>query len=114
MHDLQTAKEKKWDNVISPFTIWNNCISEILEADLVIASSLHGLIIAEAYGIPARYIRISETENLFKYNDYMMGTGRNEIDYARDIGEAIEMGGMRPPVFDAVKLLQTFPIDLWK
>lgn len=114
LHDLQIVKQKRLKNIVSPLSSWNRCISEILQAKLVIASSLHGLIIAEAYGIPARYVRFSETENLFKYNDYMQGTGRGEIEYAKSIEEAIEMGGMPGPNFDPQKLLSAFPMDLWK
>ncbi len=114
LHDLKIAKEKGWKNIVSPLSSWNKCISEIMEAEFVIASSLHGLIIAEAYGIPARYIRLSEEEGLFKYNDYLMGTGRGEIEYARTIEEALEMKGMAPFQFDYKKLLNAFPLDLWK
>ncbi|RRN77026.1 polysaccharide pyruvyl transferase family protein, partial [Pseudoxanthomonas sp. SGD-10] len=114
LHDLKIAKEKEWKNIVSPLNSWNKCIKQILEAEFVIASSLHGLIIAEAYGIPARYIRLSEEENLFKYNDYLMGTGRGEIEYARTIEEALEMKGMSPIQFDHSKLLSAFPLDLWK
>lgn len=114
LHDLKIAQAQGWKHMISPMSSWNKCITEILSADFVIASSLHGLIIAEAYGIPARYIRLSETENLFKYNDYMMGTGRGEIEYATTVEQALEMGGMAPPKFDADKLLDAFPMDLWR
>lgn len=114
LHDLKIAQEQGWKNIVSPLNSWNRCINEILEAEFVIASSLHGLIIAEAYGIPARYIRLSEEENLFKYNDYMMGTGRGEIEFASTIDEALEMKGMAPVQFDHQKLLNAFPFDLWK
>ena len=114
LHDLIIAKSQNWQNIVSPMSSWNRCIDEILEADFVIASSLHGLIIAEAYGIPARYIRLSETENLFKYNDYMRGTGRGTIEYASTIAEALEMGGMPPPAFNSDSLLNAFPLDLWR
>lgn len=113
LHDLHIAKDKGWKNVISPMESWNKCISEIMKAEFVVASSLHGLIIAEAYGIPARYIRLSSEENLFKYNDYMMGTGRGEIEFATSIDEALEMGGMEKMNFDHKKLLGAFPLDLW-
>jgi pyruvyltransferase len=114
LHDLKIARGKKWKNIVSPLWSWDKCITEILKADFVIASSLHGLIIAEAYGIPARYIRLSETENLLKYNDYMMGTGRGEIEFAKTIEEALKMGGMQPPRFNTQKLLDAFPLDLWR
>ncbi len=114
LHDLRVVESLNYKNIISPLSSWNACIKQILEAEFVIASSLHGLIIAEAYGIPARYIRLSEEENLFKYNDYAMGTGRKEIEFARTIEEAIEMGGMPPINFDHQRLLNAFPLDLWK
>lgn len=113
LHDLKIVESLGYKNIISPLSSWNHCIQQILEAEFVIASSLHGLIIAEAYGIPARYIRLSEEENLFKYNDYMMGTGRKEIEFARNLEEALEMGGMSTINFDYKKLLAAFPIDLW-
>ncbi|WP_353138616.1 polysaccharide pyruvyl transferase family protein [Pseudopedobacter sp.] len=115
LHDLSIAQANNWKNVISPLNSWNKCIAQILEAEFIIASSLHGLILAESFGIPARYIRLSEEENMFKYNDYYQGSGRNgEMDYARSIEEALEMGGMQALKFDHQKLLQAFPLDLWK
>lgn len=114
LHDLPKIKNKTLHNIISPFSSWNKCIKEILEAELIISSSLHGIIIAEAYGVPARYVRLSETENMFKYNDYMLGTGRSHMEAANNIDEAIEMGGMSPLVFNPTPLLNAFPIDLWR
>jgi pyruvyltransferase len=72
LHDLELAKQKRWKNLISPLSSWNKCVERILEAEFVIASSLHGLIVAEAFGIPTRYVRLTETESLLKYNDYML------------------------------------------
>lgn len=112
MHDLPLTRG--WPNVVSPFDPWNLCIDEIVRSEFVIASSLHGLVIAEAYGIPARYVRLSETEGLFKYEDHVLGTGRPQLEFARSIDEALEMGGMSPPKFDAAKLLAAFPFDLWR
>jgi|GEM_PF-3718721 len=43
----------------------------------------------------------------------MMGTGREEIEPATSIADALRMGGMQPPVFDSQKLLNAFPTDLW-
>jgi pyruvyltransferase len=80
----------------------------------VLASSLHALIVAEAYGIPARYVRLSDHESIFKYNDYYLGTGRQQDKIATSVDEAVEMGGFAPPQFDASKLLKAFPFDLWQ
>jgi len=99
--------------IVSPLVGWNQCVKSILGHDLVLASSLHGLIIAEAYGIPARYVRLTETENLFKYRDYCAGTGRPDFGFARSIEEGLAMGGERPPTFDPAPLMEAFPFDLW-
>jgi pyruvyltransferase len=99
---------------VSPLRGWNRVVEEIVSSDFVIASSLHGLIVAEAYGIPARYIRLSETESLFKYEDYALGSGRPGFDYATSFDEAVEMGGMAPISFDTQALLSAFPYDLWR
>ena len=112
----EIEKGKRADSVtlVSPRAGWNRCVEAIIGHDLVLASSLHGLIIAEAFGVPARYVRLTETENLFKYTDYYEGTGRPDFRYARSIAEGLEMGGERPPVFDADPLLRAFPFDLWE
>jgi pyruvyltransferase len=112
LHDLKAMSAES--NLVSPFQPWNTCIERILEASFVISSSLHGLVVAEAFGIPARYLRISETEHPLKYEDYALGTGRPSIEAARSIEEALDMGGMPPPRFDEAQLLESFPIDLWR
>jgi pyruvyltransferase len=113
LHDLKLAQQAGLQNIVSPMSSWNRCVAEILQGELIISSSLHGIIIAEAYGIPARYLRLSDTENIFKYNDYVQGTGRKAIEPAESVEEALEMGGMPPPVFDPATLLAAFPFDLW-
>ncbi|KQP21184.1 polysaccharide pyruvyl transferase family protein [Pseudorhodoferax sp. Leaf265] len=114
LHDMQILRDQGVADLVSPLESWNRCVARILEAELVVASSLHGLIIAEAYGIPARYVRLSDTEKLFKYDDYMRGTGRGGVEAASSIAQALEMGGQSAPVFDAQALLDAFPIDLWR
>jgi len=101
-------------NVISPLRGWNHVISSIVNSELVISSSLHGLIMAEAFGVPAVYLRLSERESLFKYKDYHLGTGRTEASfkYAIRIEEAIEMRG-DAMVYNPDDLLKAFPFHLW-
>lgn len=111
--EYEMFKVQNTPNLISSMGSWNQIIHKILEADFVISSSLHGLIIAEAYGIPTRYLRVTANQDLFKYNDYMRGTGRGDIEYATSVEEALQMGGQAPPVFDHTPLLNAFPWDLW-
>lgn len=99
--------------VLSPFEPWNHVVAKITSAAMVVSSSLHGLIVADAYGVPARYVRLSEAENILKFTDYYAGTGR-PFEPARSIPEAIEMGGAAPPAFNADALIGSFPFDLWE
>lgn len=93
----------KWD--------WDKVIRRILDARFVISSSLHGIIVAEAFGIPARYVRINDHESIFKYQDYYFGTKRFDFKYATSVEEALEMGGEEPPQCDLDQLLNAFPYD---
>jgi len=88
------------------------CLRRIAQSELVVGSSLHGIVVAESMGVPARLVR-SSVEDQFKYQDYYLGTGRPESKAARTIDEAVRMGGERPPIFDPAKLLAAFPLDLW-
>jgi pyruvyltransferase len=111
LHDLAAVKGRR--QVVSPLLPWNRCIEEILSAELVLASSLHGLVLAEAFGVPARYVRLSETEGLEKYRDYVFGSGRASFEFATSIEAGLEMGGMPAPAYDPAPLMAAFPYDLW-
>ena len=87
-------------------------IAEICQADLVVSSSLHGVIVAEALGVPAVYLRLSRQKHLFKYKDYYEGTGR-KLKFARSVRKAIKTGGNGLPDFDAEALLKAFPRELY-
>lgn len=99
---------------ISAMSDWKLVINKIWQSRLIISTSLHGIICAEAYGIPAVYLRVSEHEHLFKYKDYYAGTGRTEFAYASSIDEALQIGGQAPPIINLKKLLDAFPYDLWE
>lgn len=112
LHDLPMLAAQP--AVVSPLQGWNRCIRQICQAEFVVASSLHGIIIAEAFGIGARYLRISDKEDLFKYDDYAQGTGRERLEPARSIDEALAMGPHPPIVFSPDRLMEAFPYDLWQ
>ncbi len=103
----------KYPNVVYPTEPWDVVIEKILDSKFVISSSLHGIIIAEAYGIPARLLRITENEKIFKYLDYYLGTGRYEFRYATSIEEALMLGGEKPFSCDLESLYNSFPFELW-
>jgi pyruvyltransferase len=53
-------------------------LEELLACERVLSSSLHGLVFAEAYGIPAHELRIGDDVRgaEHKFRDYYEGTGR--------------------------------------
>lgn len=63
-------------------------IRAILAAELVISSSLHGIILAEAVGVPALLLRPPAAEAITKYEDYYQGTGRTTFPVIDDPVEA--------------------------
>ena len=102
-----------YENIVFPTEPWDEIIRKILDSKFVIPNSLHGIILAEAYGIPARLLRVSEKEPIFKYVDYYMGTNRPYFQFASSIDEALRMGGEPPLECDLYKLYQAFPFEYW-
>lgn len=111
LHDLSVSTHGH--DVISPLLPWQTVVESILQCEFIISSSLHGLIVAEAYGIPARYIRLSETEAMFKFEDYYQGTGRTGIPVAGSFAEARSSMDAPSLSFNPQPLMDAFPIDLW-
>lgn len=99
-------------SVIDPRRAWNSVVRDILDCNFIIASSLHGLVVADAYGIPNRYVRLTEKENILKYHDYYLGTGR-VLDPAKSIREALVADPAPPLCFDPAPLMDSFPFDAW-
>ena len=94
---------------------YKKVISEILTCRKVVSSSLHGVILAEAYGVPTVWYRGLMKEIDFKYLDYYASTGRYNIQPATSVEEALATGPL--PLPDLSKLyeglLKSFPYDLW-
>ena len=88
----------------------------LLGAECVVSSSLHGVILAEAYGIPAVYLDSGNGEHRFKYDDYYQGTGRTQWHSGSTVEECLDLGGNAPFDLDALQssLMQAFPYDLWE
>lgn len=114
-HDLNVYRDHP--GLISPLAPPKRVIELILECEQIVASSLHGVIVAEAFGIPAVAIE-SGVEHPFKYRDYLEGSGRPDVPIASDLTEATRLvqHASWPTVADAwdsAPLLEAFPQDLW-
>lgn len=98
-------------------------VDDLCECSYVFSSSLHGLIIARAYGIPARRIifpgrRLSGDD--MKFEDYYSGIGLKHVSDAIDLSELSNWDEVRlkeyrcsddPIPFDGSNLLSAFPYN---
>jgi pyruvyltransferase len=109
LNDMLLYEEEEY--IIYPNWSLDRVIERIQASELVISTSLHGLVIAEAFGIPARHL-LSFAEPTFKYIDYYEGTGRADVRFAHTLDEALDLGGVAPPRYDAQKMINCFPIEI--
>ncbi|HVC19667.1 MAG TPA: polysaccharide pyruvyl transferase family protein [Vicinamibacterales bacterium] len=100
---------RHYRHVVMPKEPWTEIVAAIRRSRLVISSSLHGLIVAEAFGVPARLLKMTWIEPMLKYEDCYRATGRDRFAWATSVGEAVEMGGARAPVIDLQPLIDSFP-----
>lgn len=106
----------EYNNVISTIADdYKKFVDAIVSSKKVISTSLHGVILAEAYGIPAIWVRTNNVD-MFKVDDYYAGTGRSDIVYANSVEEALSMTPPQIPDFTKIQneLINAFPVDLWK
>lgn len=91
-------------------------IDDLCSCEKIISSSLHGIILAEAYGIPAVFLGEGRDSEMFKYYDWYGSTGRKIIRYASSLDEAMEMDPMELPDLSSMQkaIMNAFPYDLWK
>lgn len=97
-------------------------IDQITSSEIVYTSSLHGIILAESYGIPAVFFRSlkhtsrPEKRINFKFYDWYLSTNRTSFPRGESLEEAKKLS---PPILPDLNpliqgLLDTFPYDLWE
>ncbi len=71
-------------------------VDQICSCDFIASSSLHGLICAHAYGVPARWIKLSDRPfgDGFKYHDFYSSIGA-QVDGPMPVTEAAQLDGVR-------------------
>jgi pyruvyltransferase len=103
------------DSVLSTLTSdWQSFVNRIIESELVISGSLHGIILAEAYGVRAILLSDIDTD-WFKYEDYFLSAGCREVIKAESVEQALAMTVSEPPDLSELQLglIASFPRDLW-
>jgi len=98
---------------------WQSMVQKMLQCKFVISSSLHGVILAEAFGIPAGWLIQGSRVGTFKFKDYFssFGTGRT-WNASTSLADALQAGP--PPILPlevreayADRIMKTFPYHLF-
>ena len=96
-------------------------VDELLKCECVISSSLHGLILADSYSVPNKWVSFSDniTGGNFKFRDYYSTTDNSdeecfvclEGEIFNDLIYNIEKyTSVKKFIFDKEKLIKSFPV----
>jgi pyruvyltransferase len=90
---------------------WQAVVDSIASCDVIISSSLHGIIVAEAYGVPAVWITLEPelAGGTFKFRDYYLSTDREmrPVTWNGDLGKAMRVATKAGP-FDFSALVSAW------
>ena len=76
---------------------------------------MHGIILAEAYGVPAVFLQDRSQKLDIKYRDWYESTNRT-FTFANTVEEALSMKIELPSNLDKLcnDVINAFPYDIWK
>jgi hypothetical protein len=91
-------------------------IEEVLACEAVVSTSLHGLVLAEAYGRTGAWLQIDRGKRLaggeFKFKDYLLATRREVVANRVQSGRPLQLRCIKwlpAPDIDLQPLLGAFP-----
>lgn len=89
-------------------------VDEIVSSEYVVSSSLHGIIIAESYGIPAVFLNFGVDQQNIKFRDWYESTNRTCAS-CHSIEAALNADKTQLPDLKELReqLIAHFPYDLW-
>lgn len=104
---------------IKKYKIWTNFIDQVLSCEYILSSSLHGIIIADAYSIPNLWSQFSDYKaefNGFKFKDYFLSVGK-QINSPFIINKFTDLNQLavfiqetwKKPTIDLDKLINSCP-----
>lgn len=125
--DYQTINRGEKEYAIIPQYVTENEVRRYFTDDMIISMNtndyksvidkiVYGIILAEAYGIPAIFFRGIHKYIDFKYMDYYASTGRYDVPMANNLAEAFSFEAPELPDLTNLQkgLTETFPYDLWE
>ena len=118
----ETLKLESYERNLTVFSIspeFPKYLTErMLTCSRVISSSLHALMIAQAYNIPAFWYSGPDSPKIDKFLDYFLGVGIVGVTRYSSLEEALHLKSERVPVLDpavmfniAKQFINTFPFD---
>lgn len=111
LNDLRRfARHPHFVDPRTPLPLMLNILSR---SEIIVGSSLHAFIIAEALGIPTALFS-SPHEPPFKYLDYAAGTGRAQVPIFDSLEGAIRNARKGEFEWDSQPLLASFPYDIYR
>ncbi len=112
----QAARQRDDVNVIDITAGLLEVIDQVTRCDFILSSSLHGLVIADAYGVPSRWVKLSDRPkgDGFKYGDHYSAIGRGVqepvwLDEDARLEDAMQAGMDQGTTIDLDVLLEACP-----
>lgn len=99
---------------------WTDVLDQIVSCDYIVSSSLHGLIMSEAYGVPNLWVDISGSlmGGHFKFHDFFLSIGADhkapfKLTYNTSINDLLATKSYyRAGTIDLTKLIAAAPFKL--
>ena len=102
--------------VIQP---WQTMVGNMTQCQQLVSSSLHGVILGDAFGIPTRWVTASSSVLPFKFQDYFASLKHNKPPFT-SFEEALSDTADWPEVLSSTerssyarRIVQNFPFDLF-
>lgn len=110
------------DGILIPvrgYRDWKDVIDLICSCEFIVSSSLHGLILSDAYNVPNQWVKFSDkiSGGTFKYEDYYSAVGKEAqplvVDGDTGIEDIVRKGMPYKEIsFDCRPLLQACPFEI--
>lgn len=93
---------------------YRHFIDELVSVECVVSTSLHGIILAETYGVPA--ILMMPECDFMKYEDWYEATGRSSYPVAESLSDLDVIEPPPVPNLDGMRraLRRAFPFDIFQ